>query len=99
MDIAQTIEKYAGNTNIVNVGNVPITSRQDLHTEVTVADRQTILLAGQVEQTQDKPSKGVPVLKNAPLIGGLFRNHPRKRQVETLLAIRATILPENHAGP
>lgn len=57
MNYAQTIEKYAGSTNIANVGNVPITSRQSLQTEVTVADRQTIVLAGPVKQTQDKPSK------------------------------------------
>jgi general secretion pathway protein D len=97
MSIAQTIEKYAGSTNIANSGEVPITSRHSLQTEVTVADRQTIVLAGQVEETQDKPSKGVPVLKNTPLIGGLFRNHPKKMKVETLLAIRATILPQKEA--
>jgi len=34
--------------------------------QVTVADRQTIVIAGPVEQTQDKPSKGVPVLKFFP---------------------------------
>lgn len=97
MNIAQTIEKYAGSTNIANVGTVPITSRKSLQTEVTVADRQTIVLGGPIEQTQDKPSNGVPVLKNTPLIGGLFRNHPRQMKVETLLAIRATILPQDHA--
>jgi len=97
MTIAQTIEKYAGSTNMVNVGTVPITSRQNLKTEVTVADRQTTVFAGPVEHTQDKPAKGIPVLKNTPLIGGFFRNHPRKMKVETLLAIRATILPQNHA--
>jgi len=97
MNIAQTIEKYAGSTNIANVGTVPITSRKSLQTEVTVADRQTIVLGGSIEQTQDKPSKGVPV-KNTPLIGGLFRNHPRQMKVETLLAIRATILPRDHAS-
>jgi general secretion pathway protein D len=97
MSIGQTIEKYAGSTNIANVGAVPITSRYSLQTEVTVADRQTIVLAGQVEETQDKPSKGVPLLKNTPLIGGLFRNHPKKMKIETLLAIRATILPQKEA--
>jgi type II secretory pathway component GspD/PulD (secretin) len=98
MSIGETIEKYGGSTHIANVGDVPITTRHSLQTEVTVADRQTIVFAGQVEETQDKPSKGVPVLKNTPLIGGLFRNHPKKMKVETLLAIRATILPQEHAG-
>src|SRR5215510_10387866 len=34
MKIAETIEKYAGSTNIANVGTVPITTRKDLQTEV-----------------------------------------------------------------
>jgi type II secretory pathway component GspD/PulD (secretin) len=97
MNIAQTIEKYAGTTNVADVGEVPITTRHSLQTEVTVADRQTVIFAGPVEDTQNKPSKGVPLLKNTPLIGGLFRNHPHKVKVETLLALRATILPQQQA--
>ena len=96
MNIAQTIDKYAGITNIANFKE-PITRRQKLQAELTVADGQTIVVAGPVEQAQDKPPKGVPVLKDTPLIGGLFRNHPRKMQVQTLMAIRATILPEKIA--
>jgi general secretion pathway protein D len=96
MNIAQTIDKYAGITNIANFKE-PITRRQKLQAELTVADGQTIVVAGPVEQAQDKPPKGVPVLKDTPLIGGLFRNHPRKMQVQTLMAIRATILPEKVA--
>jgi len=98
MNITQTIEKCAGNVNITNVGTVPITSRKEMQTEVTVGDRQTVVLGGPVEQTQDKSSKGIPVLKNTPLIGGLFRNHPRQMKVETIVAIRATILPQDHAS-
>jgi general secretion pathway protein D len=97
MNIAQAIEKYAGTTNIANVGDVPITARHSLQTQLTVADGQTVLLAGPVENTQDKPSKGIPVLRKTPLIGGLFRNHPHKMRVETLLALRATILPQQQA--
>jgi general secretion pathway protein D len=97
MSIAQTIEKSAGTTNIANFGDVPITSRQSLQTDLTVPDRQTIILAGPIESTQDKASKGVPLLKNTPLIGGLFRNHPHKIKVETFLALRATILPQQQA--
>jgi type II secretory pathway component GspD/PulD (secretin) len=97
MNLAQTIERFGGTTNIQNVGAVPITTRHEFHTDVTLADRQTMVFAGSVDDTQDKPSKGVPVLKNTPLIGGLFRNHPHKVRVETLLALRATILPEQQA--
>ena len=37
------------------------------------------------------------MLKSAPLIGGLFRNHPRQVQYQTLLALSATILPQQEA--
>jgi general secretion pathway protein D len=97
MNIAQTLERYTGSTNIADIGNVPMTTRQSLQTEVTVADRQTLLLAGPTELTWDKPQKGVPVLKSTPLIGGLFRNHPKQVQRQTLLALRATILPQQQA--
>jgi general secretion pathway protein D len=98
MHIGETIERFAGTTNIANVGKVPITNRQNTETDVTVADRQTIVLAGMIHDTQDKPAKGIPVLKSIPVIGGAFRNHPRKIQVETVLAVRATILPPKQAG-
>jgi type II secretory pathway component GspD/PulD (secretin) len=94
LKISQTVKKYAGTTNLLNVGRVVLTKTSNLQAEVTLADRQTMLIGGPIEQTLNKTPKGVPVLRSTPFIGDIFRNHPRTENVQTLLALRVTLLPD-----
>jgi len=94
MDIHQKIDQLAGTTNIANVGEVPITSTTEARAKVEVRDRETILLGGLMETGKPRTPSGVPLLKDIPLLGALFRSSSaRTAPNEIIVLIRPTILP------
>lgn len=96
MDIHQKIDRLAGHTNIVNVGQVPITSSTEARVKVQVRDRETILLGGLIETVKAPTASGVP------LLGALFRSSTsRTERNEILVLLRSTSLasPESAAVP
>ena len=94
MDIHQTIESANGSVNIVNVGDVPITSRKEAVAKVSVRDRDTIILGGLIETSKNKSASGVPVLMNIPVLGYAFRStHETEIRNELIVLIRPTVLP------
>jgi general secretion pathway protein D len=94
MDIHQTIESANGSVNIVNVGDVPITSRKEAQAKVAVRDHDTIMLGGLIETSKSKSNNGVPFLKDLPMLGVLFRSSTDKEvRNELIVLIRPTVLP------
>jgi general secretion pathway protein D len=94
MDIHQTIESANGSVNIVNVGDVPITSRKEASAKVSVRDHDTIILGGLIETSKSKSATGVPFLKDIPLLGYAFRSTTDKDvRNELIVLIRPTVLP------
>jgi general secretion pathway protein D len=94
MEILQDIQAVAGQVTIANVGDVPITSTKNASAIVSVRDRDTIMLGGLIETTREKNSSGVPVLKDVPLLGHLFRSSTdREVRNELIVLIRPTVLP------
>lgn len=51
----------------------PTIARRSVHTTVTVADGQTIVIAGLTRQDTRRTDKRVPLLGDIPLLGRLFR--------------------------
>jgi general secretion pathway protein D len=93
MEIHQTIESVSGSVNIANVGDVPVTSRKDASTKVSVRDHETIMVGGLIETTKTKSNSGVPLLKDIPGIGLLFRsNSDKEDRSELVVLIRPTVL-------
>jgi general secretion pathway protein D len=94
MDIHQTIENVNGDVEIANVGKVPVTSRKEAAAKVAVRDRDTIMLGGLIETSHSKGANGVPLLKDVPMIGFLFRSTSTKQvRNELIVLIRPTVLP------
>jgi general secretion pathway protein D len=94
MDIHQTIESANGSVNIVNVGDVPVTSRKEAIAKVSVRDRDTIILGGLIETSKNKVASGVPFLKDIPVLGYAFRStSEQKIRNELIVLIRPTVLP------
>ena len=94
MDIHQTIENYAGFTDITGVGQVPITTRKEAAAKVAVRDRDTIMLGGLIETDKSKSGSGVPFLMDIPLLGYLFRSSSAtETRKELIVLIRPTVLP------
>jgi general secretion pathway protein D len=94
MDIHQTIENYAGFTEINGVGQVPNTTRKEASAKVAVRDRDTIMLGGLIETDKSKSGSGVPFLMDIPLLGYLFRSSSTSEtRKELIVLIRPTVLP------
>ena len=94
MDIHTKIDGLDGSVNIVNVGNVPITSSKEAASKVSVRDHDTIILGGLVYTEKDKSASGVPVLMDIPLLGYLFRSSSSAdTRNELIVLIRPTVLP------
>jgi general secretion pathway protein D len=94
MDIHQKIDRFEGNVTIQNVGDVPVTSSIEAQAKVVVRDRETILLGGLIETGKPRTPSGVPLLKDIPLLGTLFRSSSASTAPnEIIVLIRPTILP------
>ncbi|NVJ58004.1 MAG: type II secretory pathway protein [Vibrionaceae bacterium] len=70
-----------------------ITNKRTLQTVVNVQDGQTIMLGGLISRDERKRVSGVPVLKDIPLLGALFRSERNERvDKELRIVIKTTIL-------
>ena len=55
-------------------GIAPDTLQKKISTVVTVNDGDTVILGGLISQNKSKEENGVPLLRDLPLIGGLFES-------------------------
>jgi general secretion pathway protein D len=94
MDISQQITGFKGNVTIAGVGDVPVTSEKDASAKVAVRDHDTIMLGGLIETDKNANNSGVPLLKDIPIVGYLFRSsHADASRDELIVLIRPTVLP------
>jgi general secretion pathway protein D len=98
MDIAQDISQVGGTVRVDN-NDVPITINRTASAYVAVHDRDTIILGGFISTTKSKNSSGVPILKDIPGLGVLFRSrNDNIARVELMVLIRPTVLPTPEAA-
>lgn len=94
MDIHQKIDDVQSFVNIANVGNVPVTSSKEAMTTVSVRDHDTIILGGLISDNKTSNNSGVPILKDIPLLGALFRSTSKDdTRDELIVLIRPNVLP------
>jgi len=94
MDIQTEIDSFKGNVTIQGVGDVPITSSKNANAKVAVRDHDTIMLGGLIETDKNSSNSGVPLLKDIPLLGYLFRSSERdETRSELIVLLRPTVLP------
>lgn len=73
--------------------NGPTTNKSSIETTVVVNDRQVIVLGGLLKDQQQETVSKVPLLGDAPVIGGLFRNTNRGRTKQNLMVfLRPVVL-------
>ena len=93
MKIDETIDEISGSTTIDGVGQVPNTTSRTLAAEVAVLDRESIMLGGFIRNSENKTKAGVPILKDIPLLGALFRSSGEaKERKELMVLMRPTVL-------
>ncbi|MBI5799339.1 MAG: hypothetical protein HZA92_01255 [Verrucomicrobia bacterium] len=93
LDINQTIEGENGTVSIDANLKVPKTVRHTAQAKVAVKDGETIILGGLIRTAMTKSVSGVPVLKDIPGFGALFRSTSESpTRKELMVLIRPTVL-------
>lgn len=93
MQIAQQVQSVGTIVKIDN-NDVPTTTERHANAVVSVRDRETVMLGGFISADKSKNRSGVPLLKDIPLLGALFRsNTDTSSRSELIVLIRPTVLP------
>ncbi|MDE1174197.1 MAG: type III secretion system outer membrane ring subunit SctC [Parvibaculaceae bacterium] len=58
----------------VEKGEVPIIDENKVNTQAIVSDHQSLLIAGYTKSENSQVESGVPLLKDIPMLGGLFKS-------------------------
>ena len=92
MDIDQDISSI-DKTVTIDGNPVPQTATRHATATLSVRDNETIMLGGYIEDNRLTSKSGVPILKDIPLLGALFRTrNNNKTRSELLLLMHVSIL-------
>lgn len=99
MDIRQKIQDVGDEVTIQNIGSVPSTIDREANAKVAVRDGETVMLGGMISANKSNSKGGVPLLKDIPYLGALFRSTRNSDdRTELAVLIRPTVLPTPEAA-
>jgi general secretion pathway protein D len=94
MDITLDVQQL-GPTTTIDGNAVPTTTKRTAQAKVSVRDGDTIMLGGFISSSVNTDKSGVPVLKDIPLLGALFRSSSdNKQRTELIALLQPTVLPD-----
>ncbi len=99
LDINQTVSEI-GIPNYQNTG-VPSVNKRVANTSLVVQDGMSIFIGGLLSEKKEHSEKGIPVLKDLPLLGRLFRysaTQTRRRELFLVLTAHIMWTPEHEAS-
>jgi general secretion pathway protein D len=64
--------------------NAPVISTREAETELLVKDGHTAVIGGLMDRQRDETRGGIPILKDIPVLGALFRSSLERRDVTEL---------------
>ncbi len=93
MDISQTIDEFQGYVDLGSGLKAPRTTSRTADSSVSVKNGETIILGGFIRSSRSKTKSGVPILKDIPVLGNLFRSssHDNTRS-ELIVLLRPTVM-------
>jgi hypothetical protein len=95
MIIPIQFQRFIGESVGPNGERIPNLTSTNLLALRRVASGQTIVVGGITNRDESNTSNGIPILKDLPFIGGLFKNKSsRKTNSESLFFFTPTILPD-----
>ena len=93
LDISQEVS----DSTKVGVANSPIIDTRRVQTQLSLKDGSPVLLGGLISQTTSRSESGIPLLKDIPYVGQLFRtNTDSTRKTELLVLITPYIITDDH---
>ena len=99
LDIKQKIQDVGEEVAIANVGNVPSTIDREANCKVAVRDGETVMVGGMIASSKNDSKSGVPILKDIPFLGALFRTTRNlDTRKEIVILVRPTVLQTPEAA-
>ena len=92
MDIQQSIGDIISNKQI-DGNDAPITTDRSATAKIYVRDGDSVVLGGFIKTKKTESKSGVPILKDVPFLGALFReNMDNNERQELVVLMRPTVL-------
>jgi type IV pilus assembly protein PilQ len=79
------LDLFPKKKSYVMQNDVPVVSEQSAKTNVSVNDGETVVIAGLTSNEDIKTSSGIPVLKDIPIIGHLFKRSNKTKNKKDLI--------------
>lgn len=93
LEIEQIVKDLNG-FETIDGNRVPVVASRQAMASVAVQDGQTIILGGMITTSKSISHSGVPVLKDIPVMGNLFRSkNETENQVELVVLIKPKVMP------
>jgi type II secretory pathway component GspD/PulD (secretin) len=77
------LQEVSTATDVTQFG-APVISTREAETRLLVKDGHTVVIGGLIDHTRTSTSSGIPLLKDLPLVGPLFRSTTRRNNVSEL---------------
>ncbi len=91
LDIVQEIS--SAQKNYLGLENTPLISKRKIETSLVVKNNQTVILGGLIDNRQELAETGIPILKDLPFLGHLFKWQKKTRdRTELLIAITPRVV-------
>ena len=95
LDVIQDISSLDGFVDVSTGQKAPQTSTSSAQATLSVRDGETIILGGYVKDSRTDNKSGVPILKDIPFLGNLFRSKSRDNsRSELILLLKVTVLKD-----
>lgn len=94
--VVMEIEQHAsqrGADVIIDGNPIPVVNERASVSTLTVRDGQSIMMGGFITESRSKSNSGVPILKDIPGLGALFRSKNKSNnRSELVILMKATVL-------
>lgn len=87
IDLEINQEVSSAETNTTSNISSPVILNRSLETKLTLSDGGSILLGGLISSSTTQGNSGVPILKDLPLIGSIFRSDKQTRNRTELMVV------------
>ncbi|MDR2463098.1 MAG: hypothetical protein LBD30_04885 [Verrucomicrobiales bacterium] len=95
LQIRQTNDSVVG-SQVVSGNSIPTIGTQAVDTTITVPNKATVVLGGMISEEQKHEETGIPVLKDIPLLGYLFKGaNNEKRRTELIIMIQPIVVGDH----
>lgn len=93
LDLQPTVSFLRGFTDVPGGGQLPQTSDRTVRSTISIGTGETIAIGGLIQDQDTKELSGLPILKDLPILGWLFRKttNTRKRS-EVVIFLTAQVI-------